>query len=77
MIPAFNLKEIMLQYDERNHRFHKAILKVGAIFEGVLQQDRLRENGTYRSSAYFSMLQHEWPDIKWKLEQQIQQKTKN
>lgn len=51
---------VQLKTDEINLRSRKAIEKIGAKFEGVLRNDIIRDNGTYRSSAYYSILVDEW-----------------
>lgn len=55
---------VQLKTDENNIRSRKAIEKIGGRFEGILRNDMLRENGTYRNSAYYSILDTEWPDAK-------------
>ena len=63
---------VQLKTDETNLRSRKAIEKIGGHYEGTLRQDMLRDNGTIRSSAYFSLLAAEWHEKKQKLEQRIQ-----
>jgi len=58
---------VQLKTDEQNLRSRKAIKKIGGKFEGILRQDILRDDGTYRSSAYFSILNYEWPQCKIRL----------
>ncbi|MFJ7248421.1 GNAT family N-acetyltransferase [Kitasatospora sp. NPDC098652] len=53
--------------DALNERSRNAILRLGAQFEGVLRRHRLRPTGTWRDSAYFSMLADEWPPAKARL----------
>jgi N-acetyltransferase len=55
---------IALKTDALNARSRAAISKLGATFEGVLRQDKMRSNGTLRDTAYFSILASEWPDVK-------------
>ncbi|MEP7196092.1 MAG: GNAT family protein [Saprospiraceae bacterium] len=55
---------VWLKTDENNIRSHKAILKIGAKFEGVLRHDWIRDNGTIRNSAYFSIINNEWATAK-------------
>lgn len=51
---------VQLKTDETNRRSRRAIEKLGAKFEGILRNDIIRDNGTYRSSAYYSILEDEW-----------------
>jgi len=64
-----NLKAIRVQLktDENNIRSRKAIEKIGAQYEGILRQDFIRDNGSFRNSAYFSILDKEWNEKKVKL----------
>lgn len=59
---------VQLKTDEQNIRSRRAIEKLGAIPEGILRNDMLRENGTYRNSAYYSIINSEWPEIHKKLQ---------
>jgi RimJ/RimL family protein N-acetyltransferase len=58
---------VQLKTDENNIRSRKAIAKIGAQFEGILRNDMLRDNGTNRHSAYFSIIDKEWSEKKVKL----------
>ncbi|MBP7511120.1 MAG: GNAT family N-acetyltransferase [Bacteroidia bacterium] len=60
------LKTIRVQFktDENNIRSQKAIRKIGAQFEGILRNDMIRDNGTYRNSVYFSIIIKEWQDVR-------------
>jgi RimJ/RimL family protein N-acetyltransferase len=55
---------VQLKTDEKNLRSRKAIEKIGAQYEGILRQDRIRDNGTIRSTAYFSIIDSEWNTAK-------------
>lgn len=54
--------------DERNERSRRAIERLGATFEGVLRhwQPSLvaGEEGSYRDSAMYSILDREWPAVR-------------
>jgi RimJ/RimL family protein N-acetyltransferase len=58
---------VYLKTDENNLRSRKAIEKIGGRFEGILRQDMIRHNGTYRNSAYYGIIDKEWPELKPKL----------
>ena len=55
---------VKLQADELNDRSRAAILKLGATFEGIVRRDRLRADGTWRSTAVYSILIDEWPAVR-------------
>lgn len=65
---------VQFKTDENNLRSRKAILKIGAQFEGILRNDMVRQNGTKRNSAYYSIIDTEWPAAKRNLIQLISQK---
>jgi RimJ/RimL family protein N-acetyltransferase len=58
---------VQLKTDENNVRSRNAIQKIGGQFEGVLRNDMIRDNNTKRNSAYYSLIEEEWPDNKLKL----------
>lgn len=58
---------VQIKTDENNTRSRKAIEKIGGQFEGILRNDMIRENGTYRNSAYYSITDSDWPLVKEKL----------
>jgi RimJ/RimL family protein N-acetyltransferase len=51
---------IELRVDTRNVRSMAAVLKLGAVKEGVLRQNRVTWTGYVRDTAVFSLLAHEW-----------------
>jgi RimJ/RimL family protein N-acetyltransferase len=53
--------------DHLNTRSQNAIARLGAQCEGTLRRHRLRPDGTWRSSVYFSLLVDEWPEAKARL----------
>src|SRR4051812_6426283 len=57
--------------DERNQRSRTAILRLGAQFEGILRKDRALHDGYVRSSAFYSMLDDEWPARKAWFEEKL------
>lgn len=58
---------VQLVTDELNHRSRVAILGIGAIFEGILRNERIKSNGAYRNTAMYSIIESEWPAAKAKL----------
>ncbi|HXB13088.1 MAG TPA: GNAT family protein [Bacteroidia bacterium] len=55
---------VQLKTDENNIRSRKAIEKIGGKLEGILRNDMVRDNGTKRNSAYYSILDSEWTLVK-------------
>ena len=58
------VERVTLKTDSQNQRSRSAILRLGALYEGILRHHMLRPNGTWRDSAYFSILREEWPAVK-------------
>jgi N-acetyltransferase len=63
---------VQLKTDVRNARSQRAILKLGAKFEGKLRNHRIRRDGTIRDSMMYSITREEWPDVKASLEARIE-----
>ncbi|MDX7996486.1 GNAT family N-acetyltransferase [Bacillus subtilis] len=68
------LKTIRVQFktDERNIRSQKAIERLGAIKEGILRNQMIRKDGTFRNSVFYSIIDSEWPSVKQHLERRLQ-----
>ncbi|MGC0366587.1 RimJ/RimL family protein N-acetyltransferase [Rhodococcus sp. 27YEA15] len=49
--------------DEFNEQSRAAITKLGARFEGLLRKHRQRADGSWRTTALFSMTDDDWPSI--------------
>lgn len=62
---------VQLKTQHNNIRSRKAIEKIGGVYEGVIREHILKDDGSYRSSAYFSILKHEWTGVKEKLEAKL------
>jgi len=68
---SLGAKRVQLKTQENNWRSRKAIEKIGGKFEGLIRKHMLKDDGTYRSSAYFSILDDEWPDVKENLSAKV------
>jgi RimJ/RimL family protein N-acetyltransferase len=60
-----------LRTDNFNFTSQRAIESLGAKKDGVLRHHQARRDGTVRDSVMFSILAHEWPDVKRHLETRI------
>ena len=58
------LNRIELKTSMLNLKSQKAMLKIGAVKEGVLRKNTINDDGTTRDTVYFSFLNDEWPEIK-------------
>lgn len=60
--------------DARNQRSRDAIARIGASFEGLLRNHRLRsdtDGPSPRQTAVYSIVDDEWPDVQRALEQRL------
>ncbi|MWV59124.1 GNAT family N-acetyltransferase [Rathayibacter sp. VKM Ac-2754] len=62
---------VKLQADAANARSRAAILRLGAVFEGVLRHDQRRADGSWRDTAVHSILVEEWPAVREGLDRRI------
>jgi len=63
---------VKIQADERNARSRAAIAKLGATFEGLVRRDKRRADGTWRTTALFSIIVEEWPEVREALEARLE-----
>jgi RimJ/RimL family protein N-acetyltransferase len=56
-------QRVQIVTDARNERSRAAIAALPAQFEGVHRDDRLLRDGTRRSSAFYSIVDSEWPEV--------------
>jgi len=64
---------VELKTDALNQRSRNAILRIGAQEEGTLRRHLITWTGRVRDTVYFSILDHEWPEAKAKLEGRLLQ----
>ena len=53
---------------EKNDKSRNAIARLGAKFEGILRNQRILSDGTFRNTAIFSIIDSEWQTVKSTLE---------
>ncbi|MGZ4351063.1 MAG: GNAT family N-acetyltransferase [Solirubrobacteraceae bacterium] len=58
------LRRVEFKTDARNERSRGALLALGATFEGVLRKHMVVRDGGPRDSAYYSVIDDEWPAVK-------------
>lgn len=64
-------RRVQFKVDTLNARSRAAVLKLGAVQEGILRQDRLTWTGRVRDTVHFSILASEWPDVRAKLDARL------
>ncbi|GLW12315.1 N-acetyltransferase [Microtetraspora sp. NBRC 13810] len=58
---------VLLKTDHLNLRSQNAIRRIGGVHEGTLRRHRRRPDGTWRDTAYFGILDSEWPACRARL----------
>jgi RimJ/RimL family protein N-acetyltransferase len=61
---ALGVNRVEFKTDVLNERSRKAILRLGALEEGVLRRHMLMPDGRVRDSVYYSIIKQEWPVVK-------------
>ena len=61
---TLKFNRVQLKTNENNFRSRKAIEKIGAMYEGTLRKDRMQQSGIPRNTAYYSIINSEWNEVK-------------
>jgi len=64
---------VQFMTDELNEPSRMAILRLGAKEEGLVRHDLIMPNGRKRNSVQFSIVDHEWPDVRRGLEERLRE----
>lgn len=57
--------------DLLNERSKAAILRIGAVQEGIIRNERIMPNGRKRTSIRYSIIDDEWPKVSTQLESRL------
>jgi RimJ/RimL family protein N-acetyltransferase len=68
---VWDVHRVALQTDFRNKRSWAAIERIGGKLDGVLRGDRPGADDTVRTSARFSMVASEWPEVRARLMERL------
>lgn len=69
---VMNCVRVQFTTDEINEKSRKAILRLGAVQEGIVRHERIMPNGRKRNSVRFSIIDDEWPQVREALERRLQ-----
>lgn len=58
---------VELKTNALNHRSRQAMLRIGAVEEGILRSHAISDRGVVRDSVYYSVLAREWPAVRERL----------
>ena len=64
-------RRVSFRVDAINARSRAAVLKLGAVQEGILRQDRVTWTGRVRDTVIFSVLADEWPKVRDRLDARL------
>jgi N-acetyltransferase len=64
-------RRVELKTDALNERARAALEALGATFEGIHRKHMLVRAGENRDSAWYSVLDHEWPGVRAHLERRL------
>jgi N-acetyltransferase len=64
-------RRVEFKTDARNERSRGALLALGATFEGILRKHMVVRDGAPRDSAYYSVIDDEWPAVKAAIEARL------
>ncbi len=70
---AWQVLRVCFHTDARNQRSRAALERIGGKFEGLLRAHRMAADHIARDSLRFSIMAAEWPDVKLKLVQFLDQ----
>jgi RimJ/RimL family protein N-acetyltransferase len=61
---TLSLRRVEFKTDALNEQSRAAILGIGAQFEGIFRKHMVMPGGRARDSAYYSVIDTEWPDVR-------------
>jgi RimJ/RimL family protein N-acetyltransferase len=64
-------RRVEFKTDARNERSRTAIAALPAQFEGIFRKHKIIRGVGQRDSAYYSVIDDEWPDVKANLERRL------
>jgi RimJ/RimL family protein N-acetyltransferase len=70
---VWHVLRVCFHTDARNDRSRAALERMGGRFEGILRAHRMAADFTARDSVRYSILPTEWPEVKQRLLERVQQ----
>lgn len=64
-------RRVVYRVDAINARSRAAVLKMGAVQEGIFRKDRVAWTGRIRDTVVFSILDDEWPGVRDRLDARL------
>jgi RimJ/RimL family protein N-acetyltransferase len=69
---TWRLRRVEFKAHAKNLQSRTALLRLGATEEGTLRNHMVMPDGSARDSIYFSIIDSEWPQLKARLETELQ-----
>lgn len=70
-LEAMGMHRVEFKTDVLNTKSRAALLRIGAIEEGILREHSITEDGRIRDTIYYSVLEQEWPGVREMLERRL------
>ena len=70
---ALGCMRVEFKTDSQNDKARRSLLGIGSTFEGIFRNHMVMPEGRIRHSAYYSVTDEEWPDVKARLTEGIDQ----
>ena len=67
-----NAIRVEFKAHEQNEKSRNAIARLGAKFEGILRNQRILSDGSYRNAAIYSVIESEWPAVDQNLQEKME-----
>ena len=64
-------RRVEFKTDSLNEPSRTALLGIGAVFEGIFRNHMVMPDGRMRHSAYYSVIDEEWPAVRARLESSL------
>jgi RimJ/RimL family protein N-acetyltransferase len=68
---ALGCRRVELKTDALNGQSRTAILGIGATYEGIFRKHMVMAGGRARDTAYYSILDDEWPTVRDRLQERL------
>jgi N-acetyltransferase len=70
----FQVRRVAFKTDVRNVASNVALRRIGAQYEGTLRSHRVLPDGSRRDSAYYSILDSDWPQVRGHLDEMLRER---
>jgi RimJ/RimL family protein N-acetyltransferase len=74
---TWGCRRVELKTDALNERSRGALEALGATFEGIHRRHMLVREGENRDSAWYSVVDEEWPSVRTRLEARLAEKVRD